>query len=50
MDKFRAKILRAKLDRMHLVQRLREKGMTYAQIGKELGVSRQRAHQIAIGR
>jgi DNA-binding CsgD family transcriptional regulator len=28
------------------VKRLREEGKTYAQIGKEIGISRQRVHQL----
>jgi len=34
-------------DRMHRARLLREQGLTWAQVGSALGVSRQRAYQIA---
>ena len=40
-------VRRAREKRDNQVMRLRKRGLTYAEIGERLGISRQRAHQLA---
>lgn len=47
MNRHNIKLRRAAMPRVLKIKRLRELGMTWATIGSALGISRQRAQQIA---